>query len=192
AAPGVYAPPAPPAEEAAPQAAPAEEDPKVKEAVGLFDEGRELFKRGDYAGAQAKVDRAIGVLPQDRVLHEFRALVLFAQGKSPEAAATLYAVLAAGPGWNWDTLKSFYPDVDTYTKQLRALEAHAKDNPKAADDRFVLAYHYLGLGQTDSAAKMLEQVVSLQPKDQLSAQILGALKPAPPDKDRPPAAAPGS
>jgi tetratricopeptide (TPR) repeat protein len=160
-----------------PDQAPADEDPKVKKAIDLFDQARELFKGGDYVGAQIKVDKAVGVLPQDRVLHEFRALVLFARRKYAEAAAALYAVLAAGPGWNWDTLKSFYPDVDTYTRQLRVLEADARDKPNSAEDRLVLAYHYLGLGQKDAAVKELEKVNQLQPGDHLSAQILAALKP---------------
>jgi hypothetical protein len=167
------------------------EDPKVREAVALFDEGRGLFKGGDLAGAQAKVDKAIGVLPQDRVLHEFRGLTLFAQGKYQEAAATLYAVLSAGPGWNWDTVRAFYPDTDTYTRQLRALEAHAKQNPKSADDRFVLAYHYLVIAQPDAAIKTLDQVHALLPDDQLSAQILSALKPKPQGKEDAPQAGTG-
>jgi tetratricopeptide (TPR) repeat protein len=167
------------------------EDPKVKEAVGLFDQARELFKHGDYEAAQKMVDKAIGVLPQDRVLHEFRALVLFAERDYSKAAATLYAVLAAGPGWNWDTLRSFYPDVDTYTHQLRALEADARDKPKLVEDRFVLAYHYFVLGQTDAAVKELEAVTQLQPDDKLSAQMLAALKPKPAGSDDRPSAAPG-
>jgi predicted Zn-dependent protease len=177
ATPGVIAPQADTS--AAPQPAAAPEDPKVTQAVALFDPARELFRKGDYAGAQARVDQAIGILPQDRVLHEFRALTLFAQQKYPDAASTLYAVLSAGPGWNWETVKSFYPDVDTYTKQLRALEAHARANPKSADDRFVQAYHYLVVGSSEQAIKMLEQVHDLVPNDQLTVQILAALKPKP-------------
>src|SRR5262249_27636616 len=129
------------------------EDPKVAEAVPIFDEARSLFLKGDYKGAQAKVEKALVILPQDRVMHEFRGLTLFAQGKYAEAAATLYAVMSAGPGWNWETLKSFYADPATYTQQLRALEAHAKTNAQSADDRFVLAYHYLVLGQNEAAAR---------------------------------------
>jgi hypothetical protein len=184
--PGTAAPAAQPPEQPS-----ANEDPKVKKAVGLFDQARELFKHGDYSGAQKKVDEAIGVLPQDRMLHEFRALVLFAERDYSKAAATLYAVLAAGPGWNWDTLKSFYPDVDTYTRQLRALETHAKDNPKSVEDRFVLAYQYFVLGQTEAAVKELEAVTQLQPDDKLSAQMLAALKPKPAGSDDRPSAAPG-
>jgi hypothetical protein len=37
------------------------------------------------------------LLPSDATLHEFRGLTLFAQGNYKDAAATLYAVLAAGP-----------------------------------------------------------------------------------------------
>jgi tetratricopeptide (TPR) repeat protein len=155
------------------------EDPNVKDAAALFDEGRGLFKSGAFAEALARVDKAIGIFPQDRALHEFRALTLFAQAKYQEAAATLYAVLSAGPGWNWDTVRGLYPNVDTYTRQLRALEAHAKQNPISADDRFVLAYHYLVTAQPDAAAKLLEQVHSLLPDDQLAAQILAALKSKP-------------
>jgi hypothetical protein len=186
--PGVIAPAEPPPAAQPPEQPP--EDPKVKEAVGLFDEARALFKAGDYAGAQAKVEKAIGVMPQDRVLHEFRALVLFADKKYKDAAATLYAVLAAGPGWNWDTLKTLYPDTDTYTRQLRELETHARNHPEAAEDRFVLAYHYFVLDQLDAAIKALEQVTALQPSDQLSAQLVKALKFKPADAgDRP---APGT
>jgi tetratricopeptide (TPR) repeat protein len=184
--PGAAAPAAQPPEQAS-----TNEDPKVKEAVGLFDQARELFKHGDYEAAQKMVDKAIGVLPQDRALHEFRALVLFAKRDYSKAAATLYAVLAAGPGWNWDTLKSFYPDVDTYTRQLRALESDARDKPKSAEDRFVLAYQYFVLGQTDAAVKELEAVTQLQPDDKLSVQLLAALKPKPAGSDDRPSAAPG-
>jgi tetratricopeptide (TPR) repeat protein len=181
ATPGIIAPPAEVPATTTAQSPP--EDPKVKEVVALFDEGRELFKLGDYAGAEHKVDRAIRVLPADAALHEFRALTLFAQGKYKQAAETLYAVMSAGPGWNWDTLRQFYPDRDTYTRQLRALEADARENLKSADDRFVLAYHYLVMGHHDAAEKVLDQVHALLPDDQLTTQLLAALRPQPQGKD---------
>jgi tetratricopeptide (TPR) repeat protein len=197
ATPGLYDPTAdstaapPAAAEPTAEAPPQPQDPKVTEAVGLFDRARELFKAGDYGGAQVLVDQAVGVLPQDRVLHEFRALVLFAQGKYADAGATLYAVLSAGPGWNWDSLRSFYPDINVYTQQLRALEAHARANPTDAADRFVLGYHYLALGHTDQAVAVLTQVTQLSPSDRLSAELVKALTSGQAASDDRPKASPG-
>jgi tetratricopeptide (TPR) repeat protein len=154
------------------------DDQKVKEqlAKDLLADATDQFKKGDYAAAQKTVEKALEQLPSDAALHEFRALTLFAQKKYKEAAAAVYAVLAVGPGWNWDTLKSLYPDADTYTKQLRALEDYQKQNPKSADASFLLAYHYLTLGSVDAAIKQLQHCVELQPKDQVSAQLIKMLK----------------
>jgi hypothetical protein len=62
---------------------------------------------------------------------------------------------------------------------LRALEADARTNPKSVNDRFVLAYHYLVSGYNDVAVKELEQVHALLPDDQLTTQLLAALRPPP-------------
>ena len=123
----------------------------------------------------AQVDQAIALVPNDTVLHEFRGLALFALGRYKEAAAADYAVLSAGPGWDWTTLSSLYPNVDVYTEQLRALEQYAKAYPAASEARFLLAYHYLTCGYTDAAAAQLKEVVRLNPKDQLSAQLLASI-----------------
>jgi tetratricopeptide (TPR) repeat protein len=164
------------------------EDPKVRAANELFDAAREAFRRGDYATAQADVEKAIEQLPSDAVLHEFRALTLFAQGRYSDAAATLYAVLAAGPGWDWATMSALYSDVSAYTQQLRALEDYARTHPNTGDARFLLAYHYLVLGYKDEAVKQLGEVVRLMPTDKLSAAMLKALtspNPAPAGSPRP-------
>lgn len=159
---------------------------KQEAAKKIFDDARSAFKNGDYAQAQDLDEQAIKKLPGDVTLHEFRALTLFAQKKYRDAAGTLYAVLAAGPGWNWDTLKGLYPDVDTYTAQLRALEQFQTNNPNSAEASFVLAYHYLTLDEKDAAIKQLEHVVEINPKDQLSAQMLKLLKqPQTQPQDRP-------
>src|SRR4051794_27639999 len=119
------------------------EDDTATAANKLLDEARLAFKDGKYADAQAKVEQAIAKLPSDAALHEFRALTLFAQGKYKDAAAALYAVLAAGPGWNWETMRGLYGDPADYTKQLRALEQYVKDHPDAAEGHFLSAYHDL-------------------------------------------------
>jgi predicted Zn-dependent protease len=140
-----------------------------------FDKAREAFKAGDYAQAQALVDKAIVELPSDATLHEFRALTMFAQGRYQDAAGTLYAVLAAGPGWDWATMSSLYANPDTYTSQLRALEDYVRKNPDDAAGHFVAAYQYLVLGSLDAAVRQLKEVLRLKPDDKLSAALVEAL-----------------
>jgi TolA-binding protein len=179
ATPSLTPPPKPEPAEEAPK-----EDPVVKEAMALMDKARSAFLTGDYPRAQELIEKGIKKLPGDATLHEFRALTLFAQKKYSEAAGTIYAVLSAGPGWTWDTLKSFYDNEKTYQEQLRALEKDSRANPKSADDHFLLGYHYLILDAKDAATKQLEKVAKLLPKDELTAALLKALK-APPPTDRP-------
>jgi len=140
-----------------------------------FDAAREAFKAGDYVKAHKLTEKAIELLPSDATLHEFRALTQFAQGRYKDAAATLYAVLAAGPGWDWQTMRGLYPDEDTYTRQLRTLEEYVRKNPNSGEAHFVLAYQYLVLGTRDEAVKQLREVVRVQPQDRLSAALLKAL-----------------
>jgi tetratricopeptide (TPR) repeat protein len=114
--------------------------------------------------------------PNVPVVHEFRALALFALGRYDEASATIYAVLSTGPGWNWATLVGLYPDVDAYTVQLRALESVARTQPTAAAPQFLLAYHYMVQGHKEAAAAQFEKVVQLAPDDRLAASFVKALK----------------
>jgi tetratricopeptide (TPR) repeat protein len=191
------APAAPAAPAAAPAAAAPDEQqappqpaaPQVPpEATTHFDDARQAFKMEEYDRALKEVEEAIKLLPKDATLHEFRALVLFAQKKFQDAAAGIYAVLAVGPGWNWETMSGLYAKPETYTKQLRALEAYARDNPKAADARFLLAYHYLVLNSVAEAVKQLKEFEKLVPKDQLAPQLVKAFTESP-DTSKPKAEA---
>jgi tetratricopeptide (TPR) repeat protein len=143
--------------------------------MASFDAARASFQQGNYDQALAQANDALAKLPNDTDLHEFRALCQFALTRYDEAAATLYAVLSVGPGWDWSTLVGLYPDVGVYTAQLRKLEDSCEANPKSAAARFVLSYHYLTEGHTDAAVAMLKQVVALMPSDALSAKLLKQL-----------------
>ncbi|HXY33067.1 MAG TPA: tetratricopeptide repeat protein, partial [Planctomycetaceae bacterium] len=81
-------------------------------------------------------------------------------------------------GWDWTTMSGLYPDVDTYTKQLRALEEYVRQNPDSADARFDLAYQYLTQGHREEAARQLADVVRLAPNDHVSRQLLSLVSPA--------------
>jgi hypothetical protein len=137
-----------------------------------YDAARATFKQGRYEEALTQVDQAIAGTPKDPVLHEFRALCLFALKRYDEAAQVLYTVLAAGPGWDWQTMSAFYPNPEAYTHQLHLLENAVKANPKSAPDAFVLAYQYMCLGDLQASASMFKVVTELQPEDTVSAALL--------------------
>lgn len=160
------------------------------QATLAFNQAREAFKAGDYANALQFDQQALTQMPNDTTLHEFLALVLFAQGKYEQAAAPLYAVLSVGPGWDWTTLSGMYPDVATYTEQLRNLETFVAANPNSAQGRFVLAYQYFSEGHDENAVAQLKQVVKLQPGDTLSAQLVARYQPSGDTPSAPSGAAP--
>ena len=144
-------------------------------ALDMFDTARALFKRGDFALALSQTDRAVALMPNDPLMHEFRALCLFAMKDYGQAAAATYAVLSVGPGWDWATLEGLYNNMAVYQAQLKALEAYRDANPDTGNAHFLLAYHYLLDGRTDQAAAELQAVVKLEPKDALAAQLLQGL-----------------
>lgn len=150
--------------------------PSAEEAVSqALDAARAAFAAGDYATAMTQINQAIAKQPNDPMLHQFRGLILFATKEYKQAAGTVYAVLSTGPGWDWATLSGFYPSVDVYTNQLRALEQYRNENLNQPEARFLLAYHYMSCGYNDSAVTELKEAVKLSPKDQLSAQLLAGL-----------------
>jgi tetratricopeptide (TPR) repeat protein len=154
-------------------------DATATQAVGTFDTAREAFRAGDYDQALAQADQALRQLPNDPMLHEFRAICLFALRRYDQAAVPLYTVLSAGPGWDWTTLVGLYPSVDVYTGQLRALEDVCNATPSAAAARFVLASLYMTQGDNASAAAKFKEVAALQPQDKLAPQLADALTPKP-------------
>ena len=144
----------------------------------VFSAARDSFKAGDYQRALDLADQVLKQTPNAAVVHEFRALALFALKRYDEAASVVYAVLSAGPGWNWSTLVGLYPDVDTYTNQLRALEAYARTIPASASAQFLLGYHYLAQGHQDVAVAQFERVLKILPNDQLSQSFVKLSKKA--------------
>ena len=159
-------------------AQPAQESPDSEQATKLFDEGLAQFKSADYRGALAKFDAALEKLPGDPVVHEVRAVTLFALGDYKPAAAALNAFLSSAPGMDWTTMSSLYGNVDDYQSQLRKLEAFCRSNPNDASAYFVLAYQYLVIGDKDAAVSALQVVVKNQPKDATAKRMLDALAPA--------------
>lgn len=149
----------------------------TQQGIELFNQSRAAFAAGDYKRALELCDQTLKTMPKDAAVHEFRSLVLFALGKYKESAAAAYAVLSAGPGWDWTTLSSLYGNVADYTTQLRALEGYVKQNLRSSEARFLLAYHYLTAGHAAAARKQLLEVDKLTPHDPLVAQLLRLVTP---------------
>jgi tetratricopeptide (TPR) repeat protein len=154
-----------------------QETPATEQATKLFDEGLAQFKADDYRGALAKFDAALAKLPGDPVVHEVRALTLFALGEYQQAAVALNSFLSSAPGMDWTTMSSLYGDTAAYEAQLRRLEQHCKANPNDAAAYFDLAYQYLVIGSQDAAVDALQVVVKNQPKDATAKRMLDALAP---------------
>ncbi len=146
------------------------------QALATFDQARNDFMSTNYQAALTGVEKAIGQLPNDAVLHEFRAITLFALGRFADASSTLYPVLSIQPGMDWTTLSSLYTNINTYTAQLRALEADRDANPNNPADLFLLGYLYSSMGYKDQAANELTKLVAIEPKDTLSAGLLKAIQ----------------
>ena len=171
----------------APATAPAEQaDPGMT----AFNDARTAFYEGDAAKALALLDITLKTMPRDTVVHEVRGLVLFALKKYPESSAAIYAVLSAGPGWDWTTMSSLYPSVDVYTQQLRALEDFTKANPKSADAHFLLGYLYLTGTHADAASKQFKLAQAQLPSDKLLTQLVAMTTPQDESKKSEPATPP--
>ena len=156
----------------------AKDPPETIAGLELFDEGRELFKKGKYREALSKFNRALEKMPGDPVVHETRALTLFALGEYHQAAMSLNSLLSSSPGMDWTTVSQLYGSVDDYTKQLRSLESYCGEHANDAGAHFVLAYHYLVTGEQTAAVTALAVVVELQPKDATAKRMLDALRAA--------------
>ena len=140
------------------------------------------FKQGDYDSALKILNQALTQCPDDPTLHELRSLVFFAKGDYETASNSSHIAMANGRRyWMWPEMIRLYPDVTTYTKQLRTLEAYTKKHPADAGARFAQAYHYIVAGYPEAGARELELVVRLQGDDRLAVEVLKTVaKPASP------------
>jgi len=148
--------------------------------IQAFDQGLMDFKAGNYQQALTQFDNALQLQPKDPVIHEVRALTLFALGAYTPAAAALNSLLSTSPGMDWTTMSSLYGNVDEYTAQLRQLEAYCTAHPDDAAAYFVLGYHYLVTGAKEQAADVFRVVTTKQPKDLVARQLLDTLVPPEP------------
>ena len=108
------------------------EQGSTSEGESFAEQAREAFVNGNYREALRLAGHAGVETPRDAAVHELMSLSLFALKDYRGAALEAHAALSLGPPIDWPTLFAYYGNVETYTKQLRALETYVKDNPKSA------------------------------------------------------------
>jgi len=142
------------------------EPAKIPEtATMLFDSATVAFRAGNYKEALSNTERAMSEFPKDVVMHEFRALCLFALRDYKQSSAAMHALLASGPGWDWTTVSSLYADLEIYKSQLQALENDCARNPDDAARQFLVAYHQMTAGNEEAARVSISKARALLPKD---------------------------
>ena len=105
-----------------------------------FDAARQSFKQGNYPAAQSQVETAIQLMPDDAVLHEFRALCLFAQKNTTRRRASSTPCWPLVPAGTRAPCRRSIPARMSTQSSLRALKAYLTKNPNSAAGHFVLAY----------------------------------------------------
>lgn len=140
-----------------------------------YDQARDAFRRGDYRETLRLVGHAAIDAPRSPDVHVLMAQALFALKDYRGAAIAAHAAADSAEVIDWAALFGLYGNVDTYTEQLKALEAHVRANPAAADARFLLGYQYMILGHKSRAADELTAALRATPSDSVAKKLLEQL-----------------
>ncbi|MEM8668942.1 MAG: hypothetical protein AAGG48_15585 [Planctomycetota bacterium] len=157
---------------------PTVEETKMTLARTLVDRAKEAFAKEDYARCSDVLTEVLELMPEDANAYQFRSLAFFAQQDFEKAAADAYDSFRFGNAWTWDTVLTIYPEKQSarYTTQLRGLEKINKSESQSMSTHFLLAYHYIVLGHLPQAERELTTVLTLNPEEKLSQQLLAVVK----------------
>ncbi len=130
------------------------------------------FQQGNYGNALRLAGHAAVDDPRNPNVHLLMMLGMFAMGQYRGAAMEAHAVAALGGTPDWPTVYRLYGSVEPYTEQLRALEKFIRENPKAADGRFLLGFQYMIAGHRDVAKDEFLLALTATPQDHIAAGLL--------------------
>jgi len=144
----------------------------------LVEDAKQHFKDGRYLQAATKLDGVIKLQAEDADAYQFRSLAWFAAGEHEKAAADAYDAFRFGNAWTWPVVRSLYPNGKSsiYTNQLRELEKASRSDGRTMSTHFLLAYQYVVLGHLEPAEKQLNIVLTLNPGEPLSRQLLAVVQ----------------
>ena len=157
-----------------------------RRATGELAEARAAFRQGNYDEALALARQVADEQQPKREttsatnderstrdvdVQQFLSLVYFALGKYDEASNAAYTALSRGRPWKWKTLGSHYAKTSDYSSHLRALENSIREESTPAK-RFLIAYHYLMMGQPKAARAQFTRAAKYRPDDGLISRLL--------------------
>jgi hypothetical protein len=148
-----------------------EETPVV--AADLRSQAFAAFRQGNYDQAARLAGHLLVDDPRSADGHLMLMLATFALRDYRTAAMEAHAVASIGRIPDWPALIANYPNVETYTEQLRALESFVGSHSSAPEGRFLLGFQYLMEGHRDAAQQQIAQAAKLVPHDRLAQQLMG-------------------
>ena len=137
-----------------------------------YSEALAAFKNGDYQNAVRLAGHATLEQPRNQKTHLLLMLGLFAAGQYRPAAMEAHAVAALGEMPDWPTVYAIYGNVETYTRQVRALEKFRAQNPLAVEGRFLVGFLYAVDGHKAAAQAELLAALKAVPQDTVAAKLL--------------------
>ena len=163
--------------------------------IDFASQGDQAFKAGHYDDAIHHWQHALVDDPQNGALVMLLGQAYFAKGHYDEAAGAVQHGMQMLPQEKWGMVVEHYRELyasnQTYTDQLRALEAARKKDATPAT-YFLLGYHFAYLGHPLQAVRELEKALKLHPQDHFATQLRdlmqSKLTPAgdPPPAEQPP------
>lgn len=152
-------------------------DPTLTEPT-LVDLGNVAFNAGDYEEAMRFYITALLTDDQDAVARLFYGLSQFAVGDYSMASMAMRRALAVDPTLIEQPidLRSLYPDLETFVKQLSSLESYVAKHPDNVHALFLMGYVYFAAAEPEKAIETLKQLTTIEPQHDPGAYVLGVAK----------------
>jgi hypothetical protein len=140
--------------------------------------GEQDFRARRYMAAISDWQHALVDDPQNGGVLLLLGQALFAVGRYDDAAGATELGMRFLPEHQWGAVISNFRELytdDSYTTQLRALEASVRAEDSAAK-RFLLGFHYGFLGYPKTSVKQLNRAIEINSKDKLAGELRKLMK----------------
>ncbi len=143
---------------------------QVQTAQDFYGDALAAFQAGQYEEAIRLCQHAMVDNPRNSDVILLMAQSMFAIGEYDQAADAVQMAVQLLPQDQWGTIaknySDYYPNIEDYTTQLRALEnasrTAAQPNPAL---NLLLGYHYGFLGHPRQAVAELDTTIDARPQD---------------------------